>query len=56
MGPGCPSAVVAPGGPAADSADGDDGMSLAVPLGIGAAVLVLGAGVWWFRSRRAGSV
>ncbi|MER6133910.1 DUF1775 domain-containing protein [Streptomyces sp. NPDC001815] len=39
---------------AADSSDGDDGMSIAVPLGIGAAVLLLGGGAWWFRSRRSG--
>ncbi|ULR54329.1 DUF1775 domain-containing protein [Streptomyces deccanensis] len=39
--------------PAAESTDGDDGLSPAVPLGIGAAVLVaVGGGVWWFRSRR----
>ncbi|QWB27162.1 MULTISPECIES: DUF1775 domain-containing protein [Streptomyces] len=41
--------------PAADSTDGNDGMSAAVPLGIGAGVLVLGGGVWWFRSRRGGT-
>ncbi|MDX3695443.1 DUF1775 domain-containing protein [Streptomyces europaeiscabiei] len=42
--------------PAADSADGDDGGSLAVPLGIGAAVLLaLGGGLWWLRSRRGGT-
>ena len=44
--------------PAADSTeatDGDDGMPIAVPLGIGAGVLALGGGVWWFRSRRTGS-
>ncbi|UUU36236.1 DUF1775 domain-containing protein [Streptomyces sp. CA-210063] len=41
--------------PAADGTKDDDGMSLAVPLGIGAGVLVLGAGVWWFRSRRGGT-
>ncbi|QFR02203.1 DUF1775 domain-containing protein [Streptomyces phaeolivaceus] len=44
--------------PAADSTnadDGDDGMSLAVPLGIGAGVLLLGGGAWWFRSRRGGT-
>lgn len=40
---------------ATDSTKDDDGMSLAVPLGIGAGVLVLGAGVWWFRSRRGGT-
>ncbi|WP_200307538.1 DUF1775 domain-containing protein [Streptomyces adelaidensis] len=40
---------------AADSTDGDDGLPLAVPLGIGAAVLVLGAGAWWLRSRRGGT-
>ncbi|AZQ33016.1 DUF1775 domain-containing protein [Streptomyces cyaneochromogenes] len=38
---------------AADTTDGDDdGMPVALPIGIGAAVVVLGAGVWWFRSRR----
>lgn len=42
--------------PAADSTDGDDGLSPAVPLGIGAAVLVaVGGGVWWLRSRRGGT-
>jgi uncharacterized protein YcnI len=42
--------------PAADSTDGDDGLPIAVPLGIGAAVLLaLGAGLWWFRSRRGGT-
>lgn len=41
--------------PAADGTDGDDGLPLAVPLGVGAAVLVLGGGVWWFRSRRSGT-
>ncbi|WP_405547608.1 YcnI family protein [Streptomyces phaeochromogenes] len=41
--------------PPADSTEGDDGMPLAVPLGIGAAVLLLGGGVWLFRSRRSGS-
>ncbi|WP_328437742.1 DUF1775 domain-containing protein [Streptomyces sp. NBC_00444] len=37
--------------PAANSTDGDDGMSVAVPIGIGAAVLLLGGGAWWLRSR-----
>ncbi|MGI5373606.1 DUF1775 domain-containing protein [Streptomyces sp. CA-251387] len=37
---------------AADDTEGDDGMPVAVPLGIGATVVVLGAGAWWFRSRR----
>ncbi|WP_327726087.1 DUF1775 domain-containing protein [Streptomyces europaeiscabiei] len=41
--------------PAADSAEGDDGMPIAVPLGIGAGILALGGGVWWFRSRRSES-
>lgn len=42
--------------PAADSTEGDDGMPIAVPIGIGAAVLLLGGGAgWWFRSRRSGS-
>ncbi|WP_369167207.1 DUF1775 domain-containing protein [Streptomyces sp. R28] len=41
---------------AADETEGDDGTPVAVPLGIGAAVVVaLGAGVWWFRSRRGGT-
>lgn len=40
---------------AADSTEGDDGMSPAVPLGIGAAVLLLGGGAWWLKSRRGGS-
>ena len=39
---------------AADDTEGDDGMPVAVPLGIGAAVVVLGVGAWWFRSRRGG--
>lgn len=40
---------------AADSTD-DDGGSLAVPLGIGAVVLLaLGGGAWWLRSRRGGT-
>jgi uncharacterized protein YcnI len=33
----------------------DDGMPVAVPLGIGAVVLVLSGGVWWLRNRRSGS-
>ncbi|MGW6909866.1 DUF1775 domain-containing protein [Streptomyces sp. NPDC054940] len=39
----------------ADEGDGDDGMPVALPIGVGAAVVVLGAGVWWFRSRRGGA-
>ncbi|MEH0631412.1 hypothetical protein QBA36_41905, partial [Streptomyces stelliscabiei] len=40
---------------AADSTD-DDGGSPAVPLAIGAAVvLALGGGVWWLRSRKGGT-
>lgn len=42
--------------PAADSTEDDDSLPLAVPLGIGAAVLALGGGAWWFRSRRGSSV
>lgn len=37
---------------AADDTDDGDGMPVALPLAIGAAVVVLGAGAWWFRSRR----
>ncbi|WP_149823170.1 DUF1775 domain-containing protein [Streptomyces tailanensis] len=40
---------------AANSTEEDDGMSLALPLGIGAAVLALGGAVWWLKSRRTGS-
>jgi uncharacterized protein YcnI len=40
---------------AADATDGDDGMPVALPIGIGAAVVVLGAGAWWLRSRRSGA-
>ncbi|WP_328883310.1 DUF1775 domain-containing protein [Streptomyces sp. NBC_00299] len=40
---------------AADDTDGDDGMPVALPIGIGAAVVVLGAGAWWLRSRRSGA-
>ncbi|WP_329048194.1 DUF1775 domain-containing protein [Streptomyces violaceus] len=43
------------GAAVADDTDGDGGMPLAVPFGIGAAVIVLGGGAWWFRSRRSGS-
>ncbi|MEU8985956.1 DUF1775 domain-containing protein [Streptomyces sp. NPDC048558] len=39
---------------AARDTDGDDGMPVALPIGIGAAVVVLGAGAWWLRSRRSG--
>ncbi|MGI5197016.1 DUF1775 domain-containing protein [Streptomyces sp. CA-288835] len=38
--------------PAANNAEGDDGMPVAVPVGIAASVLVLGGGAWWLRSRR----
>jgi hypothetical protein len=41
--------------PAAADTKDDDGMPMSVPLGIGAAVLVLGGGAWWLRSRRGGS-
>ncbi|MFD0207993.1 DUF1775 domain-containing protein [Streptomyces hirsutus] len=41
--------------PTVDSAEDDDGMPAAVPLGIGAAALLLGGGAWWFKSRRSGS-
>lgn len=42
--------------PAAAGTDGDDGLSPAVPLGIGAVVLVaVGGGVWWLRGRRGGT-
>lgn len=40
---------------AADDTDGDDGLPPALPLGVGAAVVVLGAGLWWLRSRRGGA-
>lgn len=41
---------------AVDATDGDDdGMPVALPIGIGAAVVVLGVGAWWFRSRRGGA-
>ncbi|GHA95736.1 MULTISPECIES: DUF1775 domain-containing protein [Streptomyces] len=39
----------------ADDTDGDGGVPLAVLLGIGAAVIVLGGGTWWLRSRRSGT-
>lgn len=45
----------ASGKTAADSTKDDDGMSMGVPIGIGAAVLVLGGGAWWLKSRRTGS-
>jgi uncharacterized protein YcnI len=41
--------------PAADSSQDDDGMPLAVPIGIGAAVLALGGGAWWLKRRRTGA-
>ncbi|GHH10087.1 DUF1775 domain-containing protein [Streptomyces lanatus] len=41
--------------PAADDSKDDDGMPMAVPLGIGAAVVVLGGGAWWLRKRRSGA-
>lgn len=53
-----PSPEATPAGSAtgsSDSTEEDDGMPVAMPLGIGATVLVLGGGVWWFRSRRGGS-
>jgi uncharacterized protein YcnI len=50
-----PAAEESPAEPVADNSKDDDGMPVAVPLGIGAAVLVLGAGLWWFRNRRSGS-
>ncbi|MEV5931912.1 DUF1775 domain-containing protein [Streptomyces sp. NPDC052079] len=50
-----PAADESPAEPVADDPKDDDGMPMAVPLGIGAAVLVLGGGVWWFRNRRSGS-
>jgi uncharacterized protein YcnI len=52
-----PAAGESPAEPVADNAKDDDGMPAAVPLGIGAVVLVLalGGGVWWFRNRRSGS-
>lgn len=40
---------------AADDTDGDDGIPVGVPIGIGAAVVVLGVGAWWLRSRRGGA-
>lgn len=40
---------------AADSTEEDDGMSLALPLGITAAVLALGGAAWWLKGRRTGS-
>ncbi|MEV1065233.1 DUF1775 domain-containing protein [Streptomyces sp. NPDC050263] len=47
-----PTAATPSAEPVADSTDGDDGLPLAVPLGIGAGMLAVGGGVWWFRSRR----
>ncbi|WUI51776.1 DUF1775 domain-containing protein [Streptomyces sp. NBC_00414] len=41
--------------PAADTTEEDDGMSLAVPVGIAVVLLLLGGGVWWARKRRTGS-
>ncbi|MFJ6000437.1 hypothetical protein [Streptomyces sp. NPDC092370] len=41
--------------PAADSSQDDDGMPLAVPIGIGAALLALGGGTWWLKRRRSGA-
>ncbi|WP_369269508.1 DUF1775 domain-containing protein [Streptomyces sp. R11] len=40
---------------AAHDTEGDDGMPVALPIGIGAAVVLLGAGAWWLRSRRGGA-
>lgn len=50
---GAPSTPSAPA--TADDTEGEDGVPMAVPLGIGASVVALGAGVWWFRSRRGGA-
>ncbi|MDG9709441.1 DUF1775 domain-containing protein [Streptomyces sp. DH10] len=50
-----PAAEESPPRPVADDSKDDDGMPVAVPLGIGAVVLVFGGGVWWFRNRRSGS-
>ncbi|MET9683215.1 DUF1775 domain-containing protein [Streptomyces coeruleorubidus] len=50
-----PAAEESPAKPVADNGKDDDGMPVAVPVGIGAVVLVLGGGVWWFRNRRSGS-
>ncbi|GAB2942058.1 DUF1775 domain-containing protein [Streptomyces heilongjiangensis] len=50
--PGAEKTPAASAKPAAD--DTDDGLPPAVPVGIGAAVLLLG-GLWWWRSRRGGS-
>ncbi|MGF0173418.1 DUF1775 domain-containing protein [Streptomyces sp. Marseille-Q5077] len=57
--PSTPTPSTAPSSPsaqaAADDTEGDDGMPVALPIGIGAAVVVLGAGAWWLRSRRGGA-
>ncbi|GAA2248126.1 MULTISPECIES: DUF1775 domain-containing protein [Streptomyces] len=51
-----PAAEKSPTEAVADNSKNDDGMPMAVPLAIGAVVLVLVAGAWWFRNRRSGSV
>lgn len=45
----------ATGTPTGTGTDGDGGVPLAVLLGVGAGVAVLGGGAWWLRSRRGGS-
>ncbi|MEU6687254.1 DUF1775 domain-containing protein [Streptomyces sp. NPDC046832] len=50
-----PAAEKSPTEAVADNSKNDDGMPMAAPLGIGAVVLVLVAGAWWFRNRRSGS-
>ncbi|MFJ8631937.1 DUF1775 domain-containing protein [Streptomyces sp. NPDC093568] len=50
-----PSAAESSAEPVADDSKDDGGMPVAVPVGIAAAVLVLGGGVWWMRRRRSGS-
>ncbi|MFH0517634.1 DUF1775 domain-containing protein [Streptomyces sp. M41] len=50
-----PSPSAPSAGASADDAADDDSIPVALPIGIGAAVVVLAAGAWWFRSRRSGS-
>lgn len=38
-----------------EKAQDDDGMNAALPIGLGAAVVVLVGGLWWFKRRGAGS-